>query len=87
MVSASPRLPPVRALALCSAAWQFNVVPDRGRITRLELRAGRKRFTPAVVSARNADALSLTSRRLLWPGWLTSPGPASADGWQKSKGN
>jgi hypothetical protein len=87
MVFCLPRLPPVPALARCSAAWQFNVVPDRSRITRLELRAGQKRLTPAVVSARNADALSPTSRLLLWPGWLTSPGPASADGWQKSKGN
>jgi hypothetical protein len=30
-----PRLPHVRLLAWCSAAWQFNVVPDRGRIRRL----------------------------------------------------
>jgi hypothetical protein len=30
-----PRLPPVHALARCSAAWQFYVVPDRGRIRRL----------------------------------------------------
>jgi hypothetical protein len=72
-----PPLPPVRVLAWCSAAWQFNVVPDRGRITRLGLKAGREKLTPpvsAVVSARNADALSLTSGRLLWPGWLTLPG-------------
>jgi hypothetical protein len=27
-----PRLPPVHVLARYSAAWQFNVVPDRGRI-------------------------------------------------------
>jgi hypothetical protein len=35
-----PRLPPVQALARCSAAWQFNVVPERGGITHLELKAG-----------------------------------------------
>jgi hypothetical protein len=35
-----PHLPLVQALARCSAAWQFNVVPDRGRIMRLGLKAG-----------------------------------------------
>jgi hypothetical protein len=35
-----PRLPPVQALARCSGAWQFNDVPDRGRIMHLELKAG-----------------------------------------------
>jgi hypothetical protein len=34
-----PRLPPVHVLARCSAAWQFNVVPDRARIRRLGRRA------------------------------------------------
>jgi hypothetical protein len=65
------RLPPVRALARCSAAWQFNVVPDRCGITRQVLKVGREGMThlpPTVVFARSADEPGLKSRWLLWTG-------------------
>jgi hypothetical protein len=80
-----PCLPLVQALAWCSAAWHFNVVPDRGRIMRLELKASLKRATPAVVSSRSTYAHSPISRRLLCSQQPASPWPASADALQKSK--
>jgi hypothetical protein len=79
-----PRLPPVRALARCSAAWQFNVVPDRGRIRRLE---------PKAVPGKAAPAFFFHSSHVHYPMFrrpLFSVGPASlwpalADALQKSK--
>jgi hypothetical protein len=87
MVSASlPRLPSVQALARCSAAWQFNVVPDRRRIRRLE---------PKAVPGKAAPAPFFHSSHVHYPLFLRplfSVGPASlwpalADALQKSKGS
>jgi hypothetical protein len=81
-----PRLPQARALARCSAAWQFNVVPDRGRIRRL----GQK-----VVPGPAAAASFFGSSCAHYPIFLLLPfvvgqaslGPVLAGAPQKSTGN
>jgi hypothetical protein len=80
-----PRLPPVQALARCSAAWQFNVVPDRCKIRRLE---------PKAVPGTAAPAFFFHSSHVHYPMFwrpLLSVVPASlwpalADTLQKSRG-
>jgi hypothetical protein len=81
-----PRLPPVQALAQCSAAWQFNVVPDRSRIRRLE---------PKAVPGKAVPASFFHSSHVQYPMFLRplfSVGPASlwpalADTLRRSKGS
>jgi hypothetical protein len=81
-----PRLPLVQALARCSAAWQFNVVPDRSRIRRLEPRAVPRTAAPASFSHSSHAHYPMFLRTLF------SVGPASlwpvlADGLRMSKGS
>jgi hypothetical protein len=81
-----PRLPLVRALAPCSAACQFNVVPDRGRIRRLEPKAVQGRAAPAFFFHSSHVHYPMFWRPLFSVG-PASLWPASAVVLQKSKGS